>query len=187
MNAIRTCLLFLCLLVAGPSLAWAAPIFLEDHAQGLALSEPGHTLWLQDDTGALTLDDVRGADQDRRFEPAPPALQRSRGAQAHWFKLQMEQRTPAGDWVLATQTTALKDVQFFGPFDSTGRALAPPVHTGLSQVFSTRPLASERYLMRLQLPAPGVYTVYARLVSDAAPILGLSVWDTAEYLQWRQH
>ena len=102
MNAIRTCLLFLCLLVAGPSLAWAAPIFLEDHAQGLALSEPGHTLWLQDDTGALTLDDVRSADLDRRFEPAPPALLRSRGGQAHWFKLQMEQRTPAGDWVLAT-------------------------------------------------------------------------------------
>ena len=71
-------------------------------------------------------------------------------------------------------------MQFFGPFDSTGRALAPLVHTGLSQVFSTRPLASERYLMRLQLPAPGVYTVYARLISDAAPILGLSVWDTAE-------
>lgn len=187
MNVIRTCLLFLCLLVTGPSMAWAAPIFLEDHTQGLTLSGPGHTLWLQDDTGALTLDDVRSADLDRRFEPAPPALLRSRGAQAHWFKLQMEQRTHSGDWVLATQTTALKDVQFFGPFDSTGRALAPPVHTGLSQVFSTRPLSSERYLMRLQLPAPGVYTVYARLVSEAAPILGLSVWDTAEYLQWRQH
>ena len=61
MNVIRTCLLFLCLLVTGPSIAWAAPIFLEDHTQGLTLSDPGHTLWLQDDTGALTLDDVRGA------------------------------------------------------------------------------------------------------------------------------
>jgi len=82
---------------------------------------------------------------------------------------------------------ALKDVRFYGPFDASGRALAPAVHTGLSQPFATRPLGSERYLMRLQLPGPGTYTVYARLVGETAPLLALSAWDTAEYLQWRQH
>ncbi|OGB48831.1 MAG: diguanylate cyclase [Burkholderiales bacterium RIFCSPLOWO2_12_FULL_65_40] len=114
-------------------------------------------------------------------------LRHGESARPYWFKVQLEQRAETGDWVLATQTTALKDVRFYGPFDATGRTLAPAVHTGLSQPFATRPLVSERYLMRLQLPGPGTYTVYARLVGETAPLLALSAWDTAEYLQWRQH
>ncbi|WP_287983670.1 diguanylate cyclase [Diaphorobacter sp.] len=105
----------------------------------------------------------------------------------HWFKVVLEQRAASGDWVLATQTTSLQDVRFYGPFDASGTALAPPVHTGLAQPFATRPLGSERYLTRLQPPGPGTYTVYARLYSETAPSFDLSVWDTAEYLQWRQH
>ena len=131
MNAIRTCLLFLCLLVAGPSWAWAAPIFWTTTPRAWH-SEPGHTLWLQDDTGALTLDDVRSADQDRRFEPAPCFAKRSRGAQAHWScKWNNAPMRATGSW--PRRPPPLKDVQFFGPFDSMGRTLAP--HTGLSQVF----------------------------------------------------
>ena len=186
MNLLRSCLLVLSLLLAGPLGAGAASL-LEVHPSALAVADPSHGVWLHDPTGTLTLDEVRTAEHDARFASAPTTLPRNRGAQAHWFKLPLEQHTGSGDWVLATHTTALTDVQFYGPFDSTGRALANPVHTGLSQVFSTRPLSSERYVMRAQLPTPGVYTVYARLVSDTAPILGLTVWDTTEYVQWRQH
>ena len=186
MKLLRSCLL-LCLLLAKLSLAWAAPIVLDDHPHGLALQETGQLLWLSDDSGTRTLDEVREPAHAARFRPLLPTQRHGDSAQPHWFKVVLEQRAETGDWVLATQTTALKDVRFHGPFDATGRALAPPVHTGLSQPFATRPLGSERYVMRLQLPGPGTYTVYARLVGDTAPILGLSVWDTAEYLQWRQH
>lgn len=186
MNLLRACLL-LWLLVG--KLAWAggAPAVLDDHRKGLSLGSTGQLLWLVDDLGTLTIDDVRAAATDARFGPPPRMPLRGATPAYHWFKVVLEQRAASGDWVLATQTTSLQDVRFYGPFDASGTALAPPVHTGLAQPFATRPLGSERYLTRLQPPGPGTYTVYARLYSETAPSFDLSVWDTAEYLQWRQH
>ena len=186
MKLLRACLL-LSLLVGHLSCVWAASIVLDEHPRGLLLNDTGQLLWLADDSGALTLDDVRGTEHTARFVPLPAQRRHGEDVRPHWFKVELEQRAASGDWVLATQTTALKDVRFHGPFDAAGRALAPPVHTGLAQPYATRPLGSERYLMRLQLPGPGTYTVYVRLQGEATAILGLSVWDTAEYLQWRQH
>ena len=189
MTLIRAYLLLFVLLLT-PCWVSAKAHFIEDQTPGLLAALPNQQPWLFDPTGALTLDAVRRADKAGQFAQAPPSIMRGNGTQAHWFRVQLNQRTASGDWVLATQTTALKDVQFYGPFDdsldASSQALAPPIHTGLSQPFATRPLASERYVMRLQLAKPGTYTVYARLVSETAPILGLSVWDTAQYLQWRQ-
>lgn len=186
MKLLRACLL-LCLLISHLPWTGATPIVLDEHPRGLLLNDTGQLLWLADDSGALTLDDVRGAEHAARFAPLPAQRRHGEDVRPHWFKVELEQRAVSGDWVLATHTTALKDVRFHGPFDAAGRALAPPVHTGLAQPYATRPLGSERYLMRLQLPGPGTYTVYVRLQGEATAILGLSVWDTAEYLQWRQH
>ena len=186
MKLLRACLL-LCLLISHLPWTGATPIVLDEHPHGLLLNNTGQLLWLADDNGALTLDDVRGAEHAARFAPLPAQRRHGEDVRPHWFKVELEQRAASGDWVLATHTTALKDVRFHGPFDAAGRALAPPVHTGLAQPYATRPLGSERYLMRLQLPGPGTYTVYVRLQGEATAILGLSVWDTAEYLQWRQH
>ena len=186
MKLLRACLL-LCLLISHLPWIGATPIVLDEHPHGLLLNNTGQLLWLADDNGALTLDDVRGAEHAARFAPLPAQRRHGEDVRPHWFKVELEQRAASGDWVLATHTTALKDVRFHGPFDAAGRALAPPVHTGLAQPYATRPLGSERYLMRLQLPGPGTYTVYVRLQGEATAILGLSVWDTAEYLQWRQH
>lgn len=188
MNLIRACLL-LCLWLVGAALPAGAtrPIVLDAHRQGLSLAETGQLQWLHDRAGTLTLEAVRAPGLAARFMPMPHPPRTEGGVQTVWFKVELEQRASSGDWVLATHTTALKDVHFYGPFDASGQALAPPVHTGLAQPFASRPLGSERYLMRLELPRPGPYTVYARLVSETAPILGLSVWDTAQYLQWRQH
>lgn len=186
MNLIRACLL-LWLLIGKLAYASGAPVVLDDHRQGLSLESSGQLRWLPDNKGTLTIDDLRDPAQDAHLRPPPRASQRGAAPAYHWFKVVLKQRAASGDWVLAAQTTALKDVRFYGPFDATGKALAPPVHTGLSQPFDTRPLGSERYLMRLQTPGPGTYTVYARLFSEIAPSFDLAVWDTAEYLQWRQH
>ena len=189
MPLIRACLLLFWLMLA-PCVSGAASVFIEDQAQGLVASAPNQQPWLPDKNGSLTLEDVRRADLAGQFAAAPQSIARSNGVEAHWFRLQLDQRTEWGDWVVATQTTALKDVQFYGPFNNasgaSAQALALPVHTGLAQPFETRPLSSERYVMRLQFSDPGSYTVYVRLVSETSPILGLSVWDTAQYLQWRQ-
>ncbi len=186
MKLIRACLFWCCLLGALPP-ATAQAVVLDDHRQGVSLSESGQLLWHRDASGTLTLDEARALADAGRFEAAPHPPRNGSDATPRWFKVVVQQRGAGGDWVLATQTTALKDVRFFGPFDAAGRALAEPVHSGLSKPFATRPLSSERYVMRLQLPAPGTYTVYARMVSETSQNFDLTAWETAEYLQWRQH
>lgn len=180
-------LLLLCLLASGVFSASAAPLVLDTLRPGVSLSEIGQLLWLADATDTLDIDAVRAPDHAARFVAAPHPPRPADRLQPYWFKVELEQQAGTGDWVLATQTTALQEVNFYGPFDASGRALAPPVHTGLSQPFSTRPLGSERYLARLQLAGPGQYTVYVHMVGGTASNLDLSVWDTVEYLQWRQH
>ena len=186
MKLIRFCLLWCCLFGGLPA-GLADPVVLEDHRQGVSLSEAGQLLWQLDTTGTLGLDEVRDPAHAARFSVAPHPLRNGSDARPRWLKVELHQRGPHGDWVLATQTTALKDVRFHGPYDAAGRALAESVHTGLSQPFATRPLGSERYVFRLRLPAPGTYTVYVRLVSETSQNLDLTTWETAEYLQWRQH
>lgn len=188
MKLVRLILLW-CVLLA-PWVAWASPAVLEAHRQGLLLNGTDALRGLTDAHGTLSIDELHGPQANpgaARWGPVPHPLPHAPGTLVHWFKVELQQRGASGDWVLATHTTALKDVRFYGPYDAHGQALAPPIHTGLAQPYASRPLGSERYLMRLQLPQPGTYTVYVRLVADIAPTLELSVWDVAEYLQWRQH
>ena len=186
-------LLLLCLCASGvffsgaPSAFAAAPLALDTLRQGVPLSETGHLLWLADAADAMAIDAVRAPHNAARFVAAPHPLRAAHRQQPYWLKVQLQQPAGSGDWVLATHTTSLHQVDFYGPFDATGRALAAPVHTGLSQPYSSRPLGSERYLARLQLPGPGTYTVYVHMVGGTTADLDLSVWDTVQYLQWRQH
>lgn len=186
MKLIRIVLL-LCLLAASAFSSGATPVRLDALRQGVSLSETGQLFWLADASGMLTIDGARAPGNAARFVAAPHPPRPASRSQPYWFKVEMEQSTSTGDWVLATHTTSLQDVDFYGPFDANGRALAPPVHTGLSQAFSSRPLGSERYLARLQLPGPGKYTMYVHMVGGTASNLDLSLSDTAQYLEWRQH
>jgi len=179
-------LLWLALAPAGLATS-LAPLVLTEQTREVSLNGTPHLAWLEHDGSDLTLQQVSEPAQAAHFVAAPAVLPRSARLRPQWFRLQFQQAAAAGDWVLATQSTALQEVQFHGPFDATGRVLAPPVHTGLSLPYTSRPLGSERYLMRLQPGQAGSYTVYVRLLGGATPALGLSLWDTAHYLQWRQH
>ena len=185
LSACLALLLFLFLWsFAGPL---RAGVVLDEHPRGVLLNATDALQWLPDADGQWTLQQVRQLQQAGRFLSARLLPRHLDNDRPLWFKLQLQQRAAYGDWVLATGTTAIRDVQFYGPFDAAGRALAEPVHTGLSQPYATRPLGSERYVMRLLLPEPGDYTVYVRLQGGSAPIFDISAWDAAQYLQWRQH
>ena len=186
MKPIRTFLL-LCLLAGCALSTWARPVVLDALLTRGSLSETGQLLWLADASDTLTIDGARAPENAARFVAAPHPPHPANRSQPYWFKVEMEQSTGAGDWVLATHTTSLQNVDFFGPFDASGRALAPPVHTGLSRPFSTRPLGSERYLARVQLPQPGRYTMYVHMIGGTATELDLSLWEAPQYLEWRQH
>ncbi len=186
MKLIRAVLL-LCLLAGGAVFSSATPVVLDALEPAGSLSQQGKLLWLAEASDISSIDEARSPSNAARFEAAPHPPRPANRAQSYWFKVEMEQPAGAGDWVLATHTTSIQKVEFYGPFDVDGQPLAPPVHTGLTQPFSSRPLGSERFLARLQLPKPGSYTMYVRMVGGTASDLDLSLWGTAEYLQWRQH
>ncbi len=165
----------------------AQPVLLNEAISGQSLAAMGRLHWLVDERGGLEIGALREPALQSRMALAPHPVRNGSDARAHWLRVDIEQRGGTTDWVLAMGTTALKAVDFHGPFDAEGKALAPPVLTGLSRPYDTRPLGSERYVMRLHLDEPGTYTVFVRVVSETSQNLDLALWPTADYLQWRQH
>lgn len=82
MKLLRACLL-LCLLIGHLCWARATPIVLDEHRQGLLLSEAGPLQWLVDDSGSLTLDDLRDPAHAARFVSGTSPPRRSASAQPH--------------------------------------------------------------------------------------------------------
>ena len=153
---------------------------------GDAPQEARASYWI-DATGQADLAAAQAAFAARQFTPAPTPHRTGNDSRPQWLRIEVEPARAHGDWVLALQSTAIDDVRFFGPFDDAGRALAPPVRTGLVQPYATRPLGLERPAMRLRLDRPGRYVVYMRLQSNTSQSLAVSAWDTAGYVQSRQH
>lgn len=91
-----------------------------------------------------------------------------------------------GDWVLSMSTTALREVEFHGPFDVAGASLGEVVRTGLDRPWASRPLKSERFAFRIRLNAPGQYTAYLRVVSKTSQPLTLNAFDLPDHMAARQ-
>jgi len=141
----------------------------------------GAVAYLQDDSGKLTLEDVRSRSAQSRF--VSPGILPKQGGDPHpiWFRIQVRQLAVHGDWVLSTAGTSVQDMQFYGPFDASGQAIQAPILTGSLRPFANRPLASERLSMRLQLQEPGDYTVYVRATSLTKRVYAFRVWDIADF------
>lgn len=171
-------------LTLGQTLAHAVVVLDASAIGGTTAAPTRH--WI-DSTGEADLAAAEAAFLAGRFVAAPPGLRTGDADQAHWLRIEVEQRLPHGDWVLALHSTAIDDVRFYGPFNAQGQALAAPVLTGLVAPYTTRPMANERPAMRLQLDAPGRYVVYMRLQSRSSQSLSVSSGETVAYLQSRQH
>jgi diguanylate cyclase (GGDEF)-like protein len=145
----------------------------------------GSVHYLIDSGGQRQLADVVAAPASAYIDPGH-AVRASYDQRPYWLKIELRQAEGAGDWLLALPTTGIQDLQFFGPFDASGKALSAPVRTGLAHPYSSRPLGSERYVFRVRLPDPGQYTAYLRLVSQTSQLYELSAWDPPAYLESRQ-
>jgi len=149
----------------------------------------GHLQLFEDKTRALTIEQVRTPTQEARFAFPDDPLVGKESDRVLWFKLQLRLADPADvarEWLMLVPTVSTHDLRVFGPYDTSGRALAPPVTTGMRHPWSTRPAASEQMAWRFKLPDTGVYTVYFRVESTFARIYAVSAWDTADYLQSTQ-
>jgi len=149
----------------------------------------GHLQLFEDKTRALTIEQVRTPAQEARFAFPDDPLVGKESDRVLWFKLQLRLADPADvarEWLMLVPTVSTHDLRVFGPYDASGRALAPPVTTGMRHPWSTRPAASEQMAWRFKLPDTNVYTVYFRVESTFARIYAVSAWDTVDYLQSTQ-
>ncbi len=164
--------------------SWAATD-LERHPQGLSLE--GDVDLLIDPEGKLDIGALRSSALQTHFSRPDGPIRTHGTATVHWLRVTLRIPDAAGDWLLALPTTAVRDVQFHGPYPVDGGSLDPAVQTGLAHPYDSRLLGSERYVHRFSVPDAGLYTLYVRAQSDTPAVLTPTVWDTVDYLTWRQH
>lgn len=148
-----------------------------------------HLQVFEDTTRALRVEQVRTSPEEARFAfPADP-LRGKESDRVLWFKLQMQLADPTDaphDWLMLVPTVSTHDLQFYGPFDANGRAVGPPVVTGMRHPWATRPAASEQMAWIFRLPSAGTYTAYFRVESTFARIYDVRIWNPADYLESTQ-
>lgn len=144
---------------------------------------------LEDDSRALTIEQVRSAPDIARFAYPQDPLRGKEADRVLWFRLEMRLADPADasrDWLMVVPTVSTHEIRFYGPFDADGKALAPVVVTGMRHPWASRPAASEQMAWRFRLPGPGIYTAYFRVESTFARIYDVKIWDPVDYLQSTQ-
>ena len=177
-------LITLLLALAGASAAGQErvppPLLLTDMEYGQSLV--GSMGVLADSGGSLELAQVRSEAVDARFSYPQQVLRVAGDEPVRWFKVTLQQTGSGGNWVLVVPSVAANDLRFYGPFDSTGQALAEPVTTGLDHPYSSRVFSSERFMFRVPLRQPGIYTVYLRIASSTSQVYTMTVWDAGRLL-----
>ncbi|MEO8248295.1 MAG: diguanylate cyclase [Burkholderiales bacterium] len=160
-------------------------VVLTPDARGIPLA--GKIGVLVDESGKLGIEQIRSPEVEQRFKVEPGPVEVGFDEAPRWFKIRFRQDARIGEWLLAMASRNVSDMQFFGPFDeSAGRALAQPVVTGTSHPYATRYLGHERFSFRIQLPEPGVFTVYLRLKSEFPQTYTPSVWELSTFAEVQQ-
>jgi diguanylate cyclase (GGDEF)-like protein len=170
----------LALLTLLPLLAFAdrPPVFLDPGPSGQALTGAVAV------TGDAALAAVLGGSVSWTYPDR--ALRTGRG-EPLWLRVQFRVTEPGRFLLLELPTTALRTVDFYGPFTAGGEALQAPVHSGLRAPYATRPLGSERAVMPLGDLDPGDYRAYARLQADLTHTVTPIAWDLRDYQHERAH
>lgn len=177
------CLLWRAFAVAGSAQAVpTAPLV----AQAGGVSLVPHMAVLEDAGRQLDIDDVRAPEYAARFVYPDNPLRGAEADRVLWFRVQLRLADPADalrEWLLVIPTVSTHELRFYGPYGPDGRALAPPVVTGMRHPWSTRPAGSEQMAWRFRLPDAQTYTAYFRVESTFARFYAATAWDLADYLQ----
>lgn len=182
-----SCLLWLAVAQAAPAGAAAGPAVLGVRGGGVDLVP--HMEVLEDASRQWGIDDVRAPGQAGRFMHPENPLQGAEADRVLWFRVQMRLADPADaarEWLLVVPTVSTHELRFYGPFGAEGRALAPPVVTGMRHPWATRAAGSEQMAWRFRLPDAQTYTAYFRVESTFARFYAARAWDLAAYLEGTQ-
>ena len=156
----------------------AAVVSVPETVQGLLLGE--RIAYLRDQTGSLTLDEVRavsdGWQQSTQREPNFGYTDA-----VYWFRLDLQAGArPTDDYLLEIDYAVLDDIQAHVLRD--GRVL-DQVRLGGRLPYQQRPIDHPNYLVPLSLSADEPTRVYLRVDTDSAMQLPVYLWDTQSFLE----
>lgn len=140
----------------------------------------GSAQFLEDATGARTLEEVRA--MDRLFAPwagARSDVNFGFTASAYWVRVPLQRTANAPkDWLMVVDYAKLHTLDFYPP---TGA----PVHTGSSRAFGSRPYFDRAFVFPVE-PTPQAEYAYLRVTSRYALTVPLTVWQADAYRQDQQ-
>jgi signal transduction histidine kinase len=136
--------------------------------------------FLEDPSGTLRLDDVRGMSQ--RFHSwtrRGTELNFGFTASAYWIRVPLQRtETAPQDWLLAMDYAKIHQLDFYPP---NGQA----VHTGSGSAFSTRPYFDRFFVFPLKVQSQPD-DLYIRVTSHYALTVPMTIWQPDAYRQEQQ-
>ncbi|WP_234383725.1 sensor domain-containing diguanylate cyclase [Paracidovorax avenae] len=186
---LRAALAWLCLAPVHPAAraGTVEPAALAAREGGVSLVP--HMEVLEDPGRRLGIGDVLAPENAARFVHPDDPLRGAEADRVLWFRVQLRLADPGDaqrEWLLVVPTVSTHELRFYGPYGPDGRALAPPVVTGMRHPWATRPAGSEQMAWRFRLPDAQTYTAYFRVESTFARFYAVTAWDLADYLQATQ-
>jgi len=129
--------------------------------------------WLEDRSGALTVDEVAGPALAARFRPWPAAngdLNLGFTDSVHWVRIRLARSADAdARWMLQIPYLSIDDIEFHAPGQ-------PVVRTGSAHPVSSRPFPDRFFVFPLEL-ATAPADVYLRVRSRYALTVPIRIWS----------
>jgi signal transduction histidine kinase len=176
-SAILVCALSGMVLLSATRARAEGALVVTDRLVGHALGTLIETL--EDPTQSMSLEQVRAAEQARRFVRSKvDAPNFGLTKSAYWIRLDVENRSALRlPWMLELAYPPFDDVQLFVPRASGGFDVRK---TGDHEPFAKRDVMYPTFLFRLDEP-PGARTYYMRVQTSGATNLALRAWSPSSF------
>jgi len=178
------CLLWGCLLL-WLGVCRAEVVILEPNTQALSLA--GEVEVLEDESGNLSLADVRGG--RGVFHPAILAhgqLNFGYRNAAIWLKLRLRNETARPDWLLEVAFPSLDRVECYESGRGPGSSLEAQWVSGDRLPFAERPIPHRNFVFPVTVGAGEEREIYLRVVSQGSLTLPLYLWQAESFRQHNQ-
>ena len=137
--------------------------------------------FLEDPSGTLSLEDVRGMDQSfRAWTRGGTELNFGITPSAYWIRVPLQRREAAPkDWLLVVNYVKISELDFYPP---TGA----PIHTGSNRALSTRPYFDRFFVLPLEVKTQSS-AIYLRVTSRYSLTVPMTLWQPDSYRKQQQH
>jgi signal transduction histidine kinase/FixJ family two-component response regulator len=148
----------------------------------------GHLLeYLEDPSGALTIEDIVSLETAARFVPNRTAvLNFGYTPSVYWVRARLRnQASWTREWLLELRFPNIQRIECYRPrADQAGFDI---IRTGTLYPFSTREIPYHRFVFTLSPPSGADQTIYLRFQSETSMTLPLTIWSREMFTSHSQH